>query len=157
MEGASARILKDANLGSTLQKCPICRANRANEDCLCRRCGSDLTWVLEAQRLGRKLLAHAVTALAQGDRHRAVAWARRARLVHATPLSKAVDQFLTHSGSCHDSEDQGETSCPSGKNQNPGGFAPKPPPGEDDPHRSPTIIFTKLCVSNTLKPGQTSA
>lgn len=79
-----------------MKKCPICRAGRTNEERLCRRCGSDLTWILDAQRLGRGLLVRAMAALHQGNPHKAAMLARRARFVHTTPYSRVVDDFLTH-------------------------------------------------------------
>ncbi|MBF0145063.1 MAG: hypothetical protein HQL84_02685 [Magnetococcales bacterium] len=85
---------KNQNLAGPLQKCPICRASWVEGEVFCRRCGADMTWILDAQRLGRTLLLRALAALACGDPRRAAAWARRARLVHSTPFSREVARFL---------------------------------------------------------------
>ncbi|MBF0110386.1 MAG: hypothetical protein HQL76_14550 [Magnetococcales bacterium] len=75
-------------------QCPICRAARTAGNVSCRRCGSDLTWILKTEKLGKELIFSALDHCSMGDWEEAARRARRARLVHGTVFSRVLEQFF---------------------------------------------------------------
>jgi hypothetical protein len=76
-----------------MERCPICRA-AINGSTTCRRCRADLQQVQQVEKLAAALTGAAMTSLAQGHIEEARRLLARARLLHATPATRALWQLL---------------------------------------------------------------
>jgi hypothetical protein len=76
-----------------MERCPICRAT-LNGATTCRRCRADLQQVQQVAKLAAALTGAAMTSLAQGHTEEARRLLARARLLHATPSTRALWQLL---------------------------------------------------------------
>jgi hypothetical protein len=72
-----------------MERCPICHAT-LNGATTCRRCRADLQQVQQVAKLASALIGAAMTSLAQGHPEEARRLLARARLLHATPATRAL-------------------------------------------------------------------
>jgi hypothetical protein len=72
-----------------MERCPICRAT-LNGATTCRRCRADLQQVQQVEKLASTLIGAAMTSLARGHTEEARRLLARARLLHATPTTRAL-------------------------------------------------------------------
>ncbi|HSH49223.1 MAG TPA: hypothetical protein VK991_11620 [Halomonas sp.] len=75
-----------------MPRCPNCRA-RLNEAEHCRRCGMELTRLLETQRAAHRQLMEALGHLEAGDAAGAIAALERSRTFYREPFSDLLLDF----------------------------------------------------------------
>jgi transcriptional regulator of aromatic amino acid metabolism len=81
-----------------MERCPICRA-ALNGATTCRRCRADLQQVQQVQQVAEQaaaLAGAAMLSLVQGDAATARHLLARARLLHATPSTRALWQAIAN-------------------------------------------------------------
>jgi hypothetical protein len=78
-----------------MERCPICRA-ALNGTTTCRRCRADLQQVQQVAELAEALAGAAMLSLVQGHAAEARHLLARARLLHATPSTRALWQVAAN-------------------------------------------------------------
>ena len=76
-----------------MERCPVCRAT-LNGATTCRRCRADLQHVQQVAELGATLVGAAMLSLVEGHTAEARRLLARARLLHATPSTRALWQSI---------------------------------------------------------------
>ena len=79
-----------------MERCPNCRA-RLGEDANCRRCGLDLSRLIETEAAAERLLTQGVGFLLAGDREAARRSLARSRALRDTDLVGSLLGFLKYS------------------------------------------------------------
>ena len=70
-----------------MKRCPNCRARRY-DGATCRRCGMDLSRLIEVEQAAERLTAQSISRLALGDSARARGDLTRALRLHRAPLAE---------------------------------------------------------------------
>lgn len=76
-----------------MQRCPNCRARRSGDDDHCRRCGMELTRLLEAELAAQRRVVAALGCLDGGDTRGAIAALERSRTLYREPFSALLLGF----------------------------------------------------------------
>ena len=75
-----------------MERCPNCRARR-DDGATCRRCGMDLSRLIEVEQAAERLTAQSISRLALGDSARARGDLTRALRLHRAPLAELLVGF----------------------------------------------------------------
>ena len=76
-----------------MERCPVCRAT-LNGATSCRRCRADLQQVQQVAELATRMAGAAMLSLVEGHTAEARRLLARARLLHATPSTRALWQSI---------------------------------------------------------------
>jgi len=77
-----------------MQRCPNCRARRSGDgDSHCRRCGMELTQLLEAEQAAQRRVVAALGHLEVGDVPGAIAALEQSRRLYREPFSALLLDF----------------------------------------------------------------
>ena len=79
-----------------MDRCPNCRARRDEGD-TCRRCGMDLTPLLDVEQAAEALIARAIGQLARGQEDAAVCTLVKAEALRVDPLVSHLCAFAANS------------------------------------------------------------
>jgi hypothetical protein len=78
-----------------MERCPNCRA-RLGEEANCRRCGMDLSRLIETEQAAERLLVAGVGRLLAGERAAARQSLAHSRALRDTDLTRSLIRFLEH-------------------------------------------------------------
>lgn len=81
-----------------MERCPNCRA-RLSEEASCRRCGMDLSRLIETEQAAERLLVAGLGGLLAGEREAARRSLARSRALRDTDLARLLIGFLEHGDS----------------------------------------------------------
>lgn len=76
-----------------MQRCPNCRARRSGDDDHCRRCGMELTRLIEAEQAAQRRVVAALGHLEGGDAPGAIAALEQSRTLYREPFSALLLNF----------------------------------------------------------------
>jgi len=77
-----------------MKRCPTCKAN-LNDKEVCRRCGTDLSFVLTAEKKGVQMESLAVKLLVTGETQKALDAAKQALTFKRTDRAVVIKKFIS--------------------------------------------------------------
>lgn len=78
-----------------MKRCPTCRANLNDKTEECRRCGTDLSFALAAEKKGVQMESLALKLLVAGDTQKALDAANQALTFKRTDSAVVIKKFIS--------------------------------------------------------------